>query len=130
MKTKIAVLRRRSLWAVAALLLAGLVLVSACASSGDRAAHLGSDGLFVYPSAAKQAHTEGYVVIAFDIDANGRVEAPHVVTSQPLGVFDEAALRYIAGRQYVPALKGGHPSAVMGQHARVNFKLGEADVSP
>ena len=130
MKTKIAVLRRRSLWAVAVLLLAGLVLVSACASSGDRAAHLGNDGLFVYPPAAKAAHTEGYVVIAFDIDANGRVEAPHVVTSQPLGVFDEAALRYITGRQYVPALKGGHPSAVMGQRARVNFKLGEADVSP
>ena len=54
-----------------------LACLGGCASEGNRHAQLRSDGAFVYPAAAKQAHTEGYVVVAFDIDANGRVEAPH-----------------------------------------------------
>ena len=104
-----------------------MLLLAACVSSGgDRAPRLRSDGVFVYPTAAKDAHTEGYAVIAFDIDANGRVEAPHVISAQPAGVFDDAALAYVSGRVYEPATKDGHPSAVIGQRARINFKLGDA----
>ena len=82
--------------------------------------------MFVYPSAAQAARIEGYVVVAFDIDANGRVEAPQVVSAQPAEVFDAAALAYVAGRVYEPAKKDGHPAAVIGQRARINFKLGDA----
>ena len=107
-------------------LFACAVLLTACASTGDQAPRLRSDGTFVYPAAAQDAHTQGYAVVAFDIDANGRVEAPHVVDAQPNGVFDDAALAYVAGRVYEPAKKDGHPAAVIGQRARINFKLGEA----
>ena len=107
-----------------------LVLVAACVSTGERPPQLLSDGVFVYPSAAHDAHTQGYAVIGFDIGTNGRVEAPHVIAGSPEGVFDDAALAYVAGRIYEPARKGGHPAAVIGQRARINFKLGDVDGYP
>ena len=121
-------MRRRVRWVAVAL---PLLFLGACVvSGGNRGAQLRSDGVFVYPPAAKEAHTEGYVVVVFDIDANGRVEAPHVMASAPQGVFDDAALSYVGGRVYEPARRDGHPSAVMGQRARVNFKLGDAAAYP
>ena len=100
-------------------------LLAACAGTAERLPRLVTDGVFEYPAAARDAHTEGSVVIVFDIATDGRVEAAHVITAQPAGTFDDAALAYVAGRVYEPALKDGHPAAVLGRRARINFKLGD-----
>ena len=100
------------------------LLLAACMSSADRPPVLRSDGAFIYPAAAQQQHIEGYVVVAYEIDANGYVVAPHVVEAQPPGVFDEAALAYVRGRIHTPARRAG-VAVVTQRTSRIAFKFGD-----
>ncbi|WP_460878446.1 TonB family protein [Rhodanobacter koreensis] len=54
----------------------------------------------VYPSAALMAGIEGQVVIEFSLSADGGVENPRVVSAQPAGVFDQAAIDALRAWKY------------------------------
>jgi TonB family protein len=73
-----------------------------------------------YPAAARQRRVEGYVDVEFGVNAQGNVESPKVVGSQPSGVFDAAALAAVARWRYPPAAD----RAPVTLKERVDFKLG------
>jgi protein TonB len=60
-----------------------------------------------YPFEAKQKGISGKVVLRFVVDANGNAQEPQVVSSEPKGVFDEAALEAVVKYKFRPAKKGG-----------------------
>ena len=72
-----------------------------------------------YPIMAQRRKLEGQVVVQFTIQADGSVAAPRVVSADPPGIFDEAALvaasrwRFEAGSRSVPSSRV------------VQFRLGE-----
>ena len=45
-----------------------------------------------YPAAARERGTQGHVDVELTANADGMVENPRVVASEPRGVFDQAAL--------------------------------------
>jgi bla regulator protein BlaR1 len=54
----------------------------------------------VYPHAALLQGIEGQVVIEFGLSADGDVLEPRVVSAQPAGVFDQAAVNAIRTWRY------------------------------
>ena len=72
-----------------------------------------------YPIMAQRRKLEGQVVVQFTIQPDGSVAAPRVVSADPPGIFDEAALvaasrwRFEAGSRSVPSSRV------------VQFRLGE-----
>jgi TonB family protein len=100
-----------------------LLALAACAP-GTRPPLLVQDGRFEYPAAARAAGTQGHVVVAFAVTADGRVEGARIVESQPPGVFDAAALRYVGERRYRPMQRDGRAVAAGEQRLRVHFALG------
>ncbi|MDM0076977.1 TonB family protein [Variovorax sp. J2P1-59] len=54
----------------------------------------------MYPSAARAAKTEGWVVVLYDLDGSGRARNVRVDESQPQNVFDAAAVRTIEETLY------------------------------
>jgi TonB family protein len=53
-----------------------------------------------YPAAASASGTRGYVEVGFTVTALGRIEDPHVISAEPQGVFDQAALAAISRWRY------------------------------
>ncbi|OOG47857.1 M56 family metallopeptidase [Rhodanobacter sp. C01] len=54
----------------------------------------------VYPNVALVGGIEGQVVIEFGLSADGDVEDPRVVSAQPAGVFDQAAIDALRAWKY------------------------------
>jgi len=104
------------------LLIAALALAG-CSASG-RSLELVSGSAVVYPPAARAAGTEGYVVVRYDIDAEGRVINPTVVEAQPAGVFDAAALETVSSWRFRPARSTSRLEVIEGVQSRVQFSLG------
>ena len=75
-----------------------------------------------YPETARQRRVEGYVDVEFTVNAQGSVEQPRVVASQPSGVFDAAALAAVSRWRYPPA----QDRAPQTLQQRVDFNLGDA----
>ena len=63
----------------------------------------------VYPYEAKEQQLNGRVVLRFIVDTEGWACEPEVVSSEPEGVFDQAALDAVAEYQFNPATKDGKP---------------------
>ena len=114
---------RRRLKLLPALLLP--MLLVACASSSPPQFQSGAD--MVYPPAAKAEGIEGYVVIRYDVTAQGVVINPEVVEATPEGVFEEAALASIVQWRFRPATEGGEPVETSGVVSTLRFKLGDED---
>ncbi|HWU75438.1 MAG TPA: energy transducer TonB [Rhodanobacter sp.] len=76
-----------------------------------------------YPPGAVRSHQEGWVVVSFIVDAEGRPRDVKVVESQPRRIFDRAAMEAIERYRFTPAMKDGVavPSAM--QQQRIEFKL-------
>ena len=55
-----------------------------------------------YPSAAFSQKVSGYVTLSFNIAKNGQVRELKVVSSEPAGVFDQAALEAVNQWRYPP----------------------------
>ena len=53
-----------------------------------------------YPAGALLRGLKGHVDVEFTVNSAGRVENAHVVTAQPKGVFDSAALAAVQRRRY------------------------------
>jgi TonB family protein len=79
-------------------------------------------GMPTYPETAQQRRVEGYVDVEFTVNAQGNVEQPRVVASQPSGVFDAAALAAVSRWRYPPA----QDRAPQTLQQRVDFKLDDA----
>jgi TonB family protein len=78
-----------------------------------------------YPGTARQRRLEGYVDVEFTVNAQGNVEQPRVVGSQPSGVFDAAALAAVSRWRYPPE-KDRAPQTLQ---QRVDFKLDTAQAA-
>ncbi len=64
-----------------------------------------------YPRWAAQRRLEGWVKVAFTVDARGQVSEAEVVAAEPSGVFDQAALRAIRQWRFQPPTRDGEPVA-------------------
>ena len=79
----------------------------------------------------------GWVLLHFDVDAQGLVVAPQVMdhcawtqgseecADSPSTVFDHAALRAVAKSRYKPRVEGGVNVGVFGVMSRIAFQMEE-----
>ncbi|MGN6118778.1 MAG: energy transducer TonB [Rhodanobacter sp.] len=75
-----------------------------------------------YPPSAVRARQQGWVVVAFQIDADGTTSDIKVVDSEPRRIFDRAAMEAVARYQFTPAMRNGVPVASQ-RTQRIEFKL-------
>jgi TonB family C-terminal domain len=75
-----------------------------------------------YPTAAMRARQEGWVLVSFTVDPNGRTSDIKVVDAQPRRVFDRAAIDAVQRYEFTPAKKDGVAVAIVKQQ-RIEFKL-------
>ncbi len=75
-----------------------------------------------YPPNAVRSHQEGWVVVSFTIDTDGRTGDIKVVDAQPRRVFDRAAVDAVQRYRFKPAMKNGEAVASTRQQ-RIEFKL-------
>lgn len=102
------------------LLLAAVLALGACAS-GDRPAQLVSAAGAVYPPLAREQGVEGYVVVRYDLDVEGRVHNVRVVSASPPDVFDEAAVQAVSRWRFRAPRENGVPQPVTGLQSRLDF---------
>jgi TonB family protein len=83
-----------------------------------------------YPPQALRQRIEGSVTVEFTITTTGSVRDPVVVSSNPPGVFDEAALQSISQWMYNPLLENGVAVERQGMRTRIDWVLSptETDV--
>ncbi len=60
-----------------------------------------------YPQRAFQSGQEGYVIVEFTLDAKGRATNPKVIESNPIKLFDEAALQAVKQGHFDTSEMGG-----------------------
>lgn len=75
-----------------------------------------------YPTAAMRARQEGWVLVSFTVDPDGKTSGVKVVESQPRHVFDRAAMDAVERYQFTPAMKSGVAVSSTKQQ-RIEFKL-------
>ena len=74
----------------------------------------------VYPERAASRHIQGYVIVEFILQHDGRATEAYAVESAPAGVFDANALAAVArGRFDTGALVGAQPQRA---RIKINFK--------
>jgi periplasmic protein TonB len=76
-----------------------------------------------YPANALRNNLEGWVDVAFTVNADGTVGNVQVVGAQPRHVFDNAAIEAIRRAKFSPALRDG-VAVESQQHQRIQFSLG------
>ncbi|HET7306966.1 MAG TPA: TonB family protein [Gammaproteobacteria bacterium] len=74
-----------------------------------------------YPAVAARRSTDGYVVVAFTVTADGSTSDIQVVSSSPRDVFDAAARAAVAHWRFKPYRIDGKPASVRVQQ-RIEFK--------
>lgn len=77
----------------------------------------------VYPRKALQRRIEGYVVVNFDVDSDGRTTNIRVIESKPNRIFDREAVTAISRWKYQPKLVNGQPISQMDQKVKLEFML-------
>lgn len=75
-----------------------------------------------YPTAAMRARQEGWVLVSFTVDPDGKTSGVKVVESQPRHVFDRAAIDAVERYRFNPAMKDGTAVSSTKQQ-RIEFKL-------
>lgn len=76
-----------------------------------------------YPSQARRASQEGYVVVRFTVTPEGETSNVEVTSSEPRRVFDRAAIDAVERWRFKPATRNGKPVAATVTN-RIDFKLG------
>ena len=61
----------------------------------------------IYPFKARAKGIEGRVLLRFIVDKAGYVQNPEVVSAEPEGVFEQAALDTVVNYKLKPAIKDG-----------------------
>ena len=62
-----------------------------------------------FPMAACERRQRGRVVLEVETEASGRVRAARILASDPVGLFDQAALAIARGSRLSPAYQDGQP---------------------
>ena len=75
-----------------------------------------------YPPSALRSHQEGWVVVSFTIDTEGRPRDVRVVDAQPRRIFDRAAIDAVDRYRFTPAMKDG-VAVPATREQRLEFKL-------
>ena len=76
----------------------------------------------VYPDAARKRGIEGWVELAFTVQANGTVDAVEVRNASPAEVFDDAAMRAVRQWRFEPVVRNGER---VEQRAMVRLKFSQ-----
>lgn len=75
-----------------------------------------------YPTAAMRTRQEGWVVVGFTVDSDGKTTDVKVIDSQPRHVFDRSAIDAVERYRFTPAMKNGEAVSSVKQQ-RIEFKL-------
>src|SRR3990172_1983876 len=78
-----------------------------------------------YPPRALSRGIEGWVIVQFTITAEGTVKDAKVVSSEPKGVFDDAAVKAILRWRYNPKVVEGVAVERVGLQTKLIFDLDE-----
>ncbi len=103
-----------------------LVLLLCGCAGATRTLPLVSATGATYPSQARDAGVEGYVVVRYDVDEEGRVINTRVVEAEPPGVFDDAALAAVSRWRFEPP-RDEDAEPVTGLTSRLDFTLEGGD---
>ncbi|CAM3061051.1 energy transducer TonB [Vibrio rarus] len=76
-----------------------------------------------YPARALSRKIEGFVVMSFTINPNGRPTDIQIEQSQPKRIFDREAKRALQRWKYQPLIVDGKATARKGQTLKLEFKL-------
>ena len=76
-----------------------------------------------YPQSKANLGIEGYVVISLSVTAEGQVEDPYVIESDPKDVFNRAALKAIRKFKYKPRVVNGIALPVTNVRYKMTFEL-------
>lgn len=101
-------------------------LLAACAGNNRPLQMLSGQGP-IYPPQAKSQQIEGEVVVAYDVSIAGQVVNATVVSSDPAGLFDAAALAAVRTWRFNAPLVEGERREALNQHSTVSFRLTGAD---
>jgi len=75
-----------------------------------------------YPSEARRRGLSGFVTLRLFVGANGIVESVKVEVAEPVGVFDQAAIRAARSWKFEPALSQGQTVAAWTTQ-KIKFEL-------
>jgi protein TonB len=77
----------------------------------------------VYPDFARVQQLDGFVTLAYDVTVSGNVVNVRVINSEPVGVFDNAAIEAVRDWQFSPMQLNGTPVPADRQVSTLTFKL-------
>lgn len=105
-------------------------LLSGCLTNPNQPPSLLRGDALSYPEAARSQGIQGEVVVRYDVSAEGRVANAQVVSAEPAGVFEQAALMAVRGWRFRPGRQKGVESEFTGMVSTIEFKFGESDDYP
>jgi periplasmic protein TonB len=103
-----------------------LAMLSGCVGD-QRPLQLISGAGPVYPAQAKAQGLQGDVVVRYNVTTQGMVVEAEVVSSNPPGVFDDAALEAVTSWRFNPPVVDGVAQPSVGRQSTVSFRLEGAD---
>jgi periplasmic protein TonB len=77
-----------------------------------------------YPTQARRSNQEGWVVVSYNIDAEGNVNTVKVLDAQPRHLFDREAVNAVERWKFKPATRNGVPVEASRQQ-RIVFTLNQ-----
>lgn len=77
----------------------------------------------VYPQRARLQNIEGYVLVAFTIQADGTVADIVIIESEPKNVFEQSVIKAVKNFKYPVTMVDGKAVPVTGIRKRFEFKL-------
>ncbi len=77
----------------------------------------------VYPGRQLARGVEGYVDLRFDVTEYGATKNIQVMNSEPVGVFDDAAVKAVQRWRYRPRMEEGVPVPSQNVQERIRFKI-------
>ncbi len=86
-------------------------------------AFLLESGELTYPEAVKKANIEGWVVVQYGINLEGRVCNLKVVNADPALMFERMVLEYVSTWRFQPAIRNGVPETSEGLISRIALTL-------
>ncbi|MFT7654871.1 MAG: protein TonB [Candidatus Azotimanducaceae bacterium] len=110
----------------AAVTLLSVGLLVACVSANRPPVLTSAQGP-IYPVGAREQGIEGYVELAYDVAISGEVYNVRVVSADPAGLFEKAAIKAISVWRFAPAREKGALVVSKNRVSTIRFKLGETE---
>ncbi|MDP2574713.1 energy transducer TonB [Vibrio penaeicida] len=76
-----------------------------------------------YPPRAQKRRMEGYVILSFTIDEQGRPEDINLLEVHPNKIFVREAMNALKRWKYQPKLEGGKAVKQLNQRVKIEFKM-------